>query len=107
MQCRDAFDAAVVTACQPGVVLAWHVLKMCKEMDCSLPRWAPPLSLPSLLGLQDESWDEPEPRFERYVDEMVRARIGKYLQPGHPAQLEYQEAMRVGFALRNSFALLH
>ncbi|GAB4814631.1 hypothetical protein N2152v2_001677 [Parachlorella kessleri] len=43
----------------------------------------------------EESWDEPVPRFERYVDEMVRARIGKYLQPGHPAQLEYQEAMRL------------
>ena len=45
---------------------------------------------------QDEEWDSPVPRFERFVSEVVRLRIGKYVQPGHPAQLDPAEAMQVG-----------
>lgn len=56
-------------------------------------------SLPIFPAPQDESWDEPSTGFELFVGEVVRARIGKYVQPGHPAKLDMQEAMQVGASM--------
>eukprot|EP00798_Chlamydomonas_sp_ICE-L_P005065 gene5065-34860_t len=62
----------------------------------SLSSWARKGSTIDLAGSQPEmwalpvstnhaeTWDEPNAAFERYVWEMVRFRLGKYVQPNHP-----------------------
>ncbi|GIL91288.1 hypothetical protein Vretimale_10000 [Volvox reticuliferus] len=37
-------------------------------------------------------WEEPNASFEAYVADMVRHRLGKYLQPEHPSRVSVQEA---------------
>ncbi|GLC55996.1 hypothetical protein PLESTB_001053200 [Pleodorina starrii] len=37
-------------------------------------------------------WEEPDASFEAYVADMVRHRLGKYMQPEHPSRVSVQEA---------------
>ncbi|KXZ54200.1 hypothetical protein GPECTOR_5g294 [Gonium pectorale] len=37
-------------------------------------------------------WEEPDASFEAFVTDMVRHRLGKYLQPEHPSRVTVQEA---------------
>ncbi|KAK9845360.1 hypothetical protein WJX81_004380 [Elliptochloris bilobata] len=41
----------------------------------------------------EEAWDAPGPRFEDFVEDCVRRRLGKYRQPAHPMRLSAEEAM--------------
>lgn len=51
-------------------------------------------------GLHDESWETPDSRFEEFVADVVRRRIGKYEQPDHPTQLCREEASSLFRAIR-------
>lgn len=43
--------------------------------------------------LWEDTWDAPGPRFEGFVEDCVRRRIGKYRQPAHPLRLSGEEAL--------------
>jgi SET domain/AWS domain len=51
-------------------------------------------------GIHDESWEAPDSRFEEFVADVVRRRIGKYEQPDHPTQLSRDEAATLFRAIR-------
>ena len=59
-----------------------------------------PRSVSSAGGLHDESWETPDTRFEEFVADVVRRRIGKYEQPDHPTQLSRDEASSLFRAIR-------
>ena len=40
----------------------------------------------------EDAWDTPCPRFEGFVEDCVRRRLGKYRQPAHPMHLSMDEA---------------
>eukprot|EP00887_Chlorella_sp_A99_P003835 scaffold11.g3835.t1 len=52
------------------------------------------------VTVKDEAWDEPNPRFERFVAEMVRHRLGKYTQPDHPSRLGPEQGLGLYHRLR-------
>jgi len=43
-------------------------------------------------ALWEDAWDAPGPRFEGFVEDRVRRRLGKYRQPAHPLRLSLEEA---------------
>ena len=43
--------------------------------------------------LWEDAWDAPGPRFEGFVEDCVRRRLGKYRQPAHPMRLSVEEAL--------------
>ena len=47
-----------------------------------------------------DSWEKPDLRFEEYVADVVRRRIGKYEQPDHPTQLSREEAATLFRSIR-------
>jgi hypothetical protein len=51
-------------------------------------------------GIHDSSWETPDTRFEEFVADIVRRRIGKYEQPDHPTQLSRDEASTLFRAIR-------
>eukprot|EP00198_Chlamydomonas_reinhardtii_P005407 XP_001694743.1 histone methyltransferase [Chlamydomonas reinhardtii] len=53
----------------------------------NIDEWLRPVSTSHL-----EVWEEPDSSFEAYVADMVRHRLGKYMQPEHPSRVSVQEA---------------
>jgi hypothetical protein len=39
-----------------------------------------------------DTWDAPDEPFQSFVGEMVRRRLGKYVQPDHPNRISKEEA---------------
>ena len=48
----------------------------------------------------EDSWESPNGRFEEFVAEVVRRRVGKYEQSDHPNQLSRDEAANLFSAIR-------
>ncbi|PNH00860.1 Histone-lysine N-methyltransferase ASHH2, partial [Tetrabaena socialis] len=53
----------------------------------NIEEWLRPVS-----GQHADVWDEPDAFFEAYVKDMVRHRLGKYMQPEHPSRVSVHEA---------------
>ncbi|KAG2485616.1 hypothetical protein HYH03_015679 [Edaphochlamys debaryana] len=53
----------------------------------NIDEWLRPVS-----SSHAETWDEPDGAFEAYVADMVRHRLGKYMQPEHPSRVSVAEA---------------
>ena len=54
---------------------------------CCHPDWSRPIS-----SSHPDTWDDPNPGFEAFVSDMVRHRLGKYIQPEHPSRITLAEA---------------
>ena len=69
-----------------------HCGKPCKRVWCPHARaeWARGVSHD-----YPEMWEKPDPSFEAFVCEMVRHRIGKYVQPDHPNRVSLEDAERL------------
>lgn len=57
-------------------------------------------ALRSGSGGWEDSWEAPNGRFEEFVAEIVRRRVGKYEQPDHPNQLSREDAAHLFSAIR-------
>ena len=45
-----------------------------------------------MAGDQPDAWEEPDDNFGEFVSEVVRHRLGKYVQPEHPNRIQNTDA---------------